>query len=349
MLLCKKEEFVEKKKVVTQYDVAKEAGVTRSMVSYVITGNMERSVAKETREKILKAIDKLGYRPNKAAQTLQQGLVAVASKRIGVILSSSSMFRRPYYTEIIEGIHIAARNFKYQIDFVHFFEELKDPVLFNELIHEEEIGGIILLSVGDCLKEQEDFNIIERIKERINLISCIEWKYNGLSSIMFDRKGASKGNIEYLFSKGYMPSSYIGELDDRVQGIKLFCKEKNIDFSSISIQSAFDMKGGYSAVEKLCKQNKLTRSILCGSDEVAIGVLCYLNEKSISVPQTVAVISIDNIDMSGYTTPPLTTVNVQKSLLGAKAVEIIVNGSAKKNESAVDIVLPTTIVYRKSC
>ena len=60
----------EDKKKVTQNDVAKAAGVTRSMVSYVISGTSERSVAPETRKRILEVIQKLGYRPNKAAQAL---------------------------------------------------------------------------------------------------------------------------------------------------------------------------------------------------------------------------------------------------------------------------------------
>ena len=81
---------------VTQNDVAKAAGVTRSMVSYVISGNADRSVAPETRKRILEAIEKLDYRPNKAAQALQQGDIAFASKRIGVILCNSSVFLRPY-------------------------------------------------------------------------------------------------------------------------------------------------------------------------------------------------------------------------------------------------------------
>ena len=72
------------KRQVTQNDVAREAGVTRSMVSYVINGTEGRSVAPETRQRILEVIDRLGYRPNKAAQALNQGDIAFASKRIGV-------------------------------------------------------------------------------------------------------------------------------------------------------------------------------------------------------------------------------------------------------------------------
>ena len=80
------------KSAVTQNDVAKEAGVTRSMVSYVISGNSDRSVAPETRKRILDAIERLGYRPNKAAQALQQGDVGFAANKIGVVLCTLKLF-----------------------------------------------------------------------------------------------------------------------------------------------------------------------------------------------------------------------------------------------------------------
>ena len=77
---------------------------------------------------------------------------------------------------------------------------------------------------------------------------------------------------------------------------------------------------------------RLPRALVCGSDEVAEGVLCYLNEQGISIPNQVALISIDNLESSGYTTPPLTTINVQKSAMGRRAVEMIVNGTALQGE-----------------
>ena len=76
--------------------------------------------------------------------------------------------------------------------------------------------------------------------------------------------------------------------------------------------------------------------------------MCWLNENKIDIPGQVAVISIDNIEMSGYTNPPLTTMNVQKVSMGARAVEMIVQNKGKAEIEAIDITLPTSIVERKS-
>ncbi|MBR1911114.1 MAG: LacI family DNA-binding transcriptional regulator [Treponema sp.] len=341
----------EDKKTVTQYDVAKAAGVTRSMVSYVISGNTERSVAPETRRKILEAIETLGYRPNKAAQALQQGDVALAFRRIGIIIHAPDVFRRPYYAEIIEGIYTFAHKNNFEIAFIRFFYEFENPVLFNKLIHEEEIGSLILIALEKDVQNSGD-KLILKMKERIKKIVCVEWKFSGLSSVYFDRKAAGKKDTEYLIACGYYDISYIGERDERIDGVKEALAEhslQNGSASDIVVGAAFDINSGYAAIKKLHEQNRLSRAIVCGSDEVAMGVLCYLNEFDIAVPKRVAVISIDNIDMSGYTSPPLTTLNIQKTEMGAMAVELIVSDRAGQDEHAVEMTLPTVIVERKSC
>ncbi|MGN0728833.1 LacI family DNA-binding transcriptional regulator [Treponema sp.] len=339
------------KSSVTQNDVAREAGVTRSMVSYVISGNSDRSVAPETRKRILDAIERLGYRPNKAAQALQQGDIAFASNKIGVVLCTSEMFLRPYYAEIISGIHLEAHEQNCQVSFIRFFEELKNPVLFNTLIHEEEIGGLILVAVDQCIKTDEDKKIVEKIKERLSRIVCVEFQYEGLSSVMFDRQETARRAAEYLIERGFSSIGYIGENDERVHGVQLALSEGKLEAGreKFYLFETFDMNGGFRAVDSLFASGKMPRAVVCGSDEVAIGVLSGLSKRKISVPQEVAVISMDNIEISEYTCPPLTTMNVQKKAMGEQAVKMIVSGTAGKDEQAMRIMLPSSIVVRESC
>ena len=337
-------------KPITQNDVAKAAGVTRSMVSYVINNSSDRAVAPETRQRILKAIDTLGYRPNKAAQALQQGNEYFAKNQIGLILNGADVFVRPYYAEIISGIYLAAHKNNYHLHFIRFFNELKDPVLFNKLIHPEEIGSLIMVSTDQIIKTQEDHNIIDKIKSRISKIVCVEWKYEGLSSVLFDRQDTAKRATKHLLSKGYKEISYIGENDDRVIGVQSAFIEMGLPSALLKfIIPAFNMEGGANAIKHFLENDTLTRAIVCGSDEVAIGALCELNKARIEVPKRVAIISIDNIESSAFCTPPLTTMNVQKAAMGEYAVEMIVNNSATQDEKAVCLSLPTSIVERLSC
>lgn len=334
---------------VTQNDVAKEAGVTRSMVSYVISGNPDRSVAPETRERILAAIEKLGYRPNKAAQALQQGDVEFASNKIGVILCNEKMFLRPYYAEILAGIHTRAHECNYHIGFIRFFDEFRDPVLFNNLIHQEEIGGLILLATDQCLKTDADAALIEKMKSRISRIVCVEWKYEGLSSVMFDRQETARKATEFLYRMGYTDIKYLGETDERVKGVENILELHALDTSAYFIGSAFDMNTGYEALKSYASRNSLPRAILCGSDEVAVGVMSALHELNVKIPEQVAIMSIDNLEISAFTNPPLTTMNVQKHAMGIRAVEMIVNDTCGKDDEEICIMLPAKIVERSSC
>jgi DNA-binding LacI/PurR family transcriptional regulator len=112
------------------------------------------------------------------------------------------------------------------------------------------------------------------------------------------------------------------------------------------------MPSGYDALRRLHQSlsspAKLPRAICAGSDEVAIGILLYLNEQAVKVPEEVAIISIDNIEMAEYTNPPLTTMNVQKRDMGYRAVEMIVNNTAVQGENAPSLSLQTHVVIRKS-
>lgn len=340
------------KKNVTQNDVAKLAGVTRSMVSYVLNGS-DRTVADETKQKILSAIETLGYRPNKFAQGLSSGNDVIAGNKIGVILCNADVFLRPYYTEIIAGIHSSAHENKYHVSFIRFFAELKNPILFNELIHQEEICGLILVSTDQCIISKEDKTIIDKIKDRIEKVVCVEWQGEGLSSVNFDRQNAAYKATKYLIEKKYNDIAYIGESDNRVLGFKQAIAEIKNE-NELYIDGASDMASGFKAAERLFssvfenKEKKLPRAICAGSDEVAIGVLHYLNENKIAVPETIAIISIDNIEMAEYTNPPLTTVNVQKRAMGERAVEMIVNNNCGRKENAVSVMLPVNLIERKS-
>lgn len=343
------------RKPVTQHDVAREAGVTRSMVSYVLNGSVGKTVAPSTRAKILAAIDKLGYKPNKNAQALQQGNEALADRQIGVVLCSADVFLRPYYAEILAGIYTAAHEHNHNIRFIRFFDELKNPILFNELIHPEEISGLILVATDQRLRTADDERIIEAVKSRIKRIVCVEWQWPGLSSVGFNRQDAARQATEYLLKKGYADVAYIGEIDNRVLGFKQAFMEAGLnDLSSLVVDGALDMPSGLDAMRRLREAAianpgaKLPRAICAGSDEVAIGILRYLNDVHIAVPAEIAVISIDNIEIAEYTNPPLSTMNIPKRSMGARAVEMIVKETAGQDERALAVLLPVNLVVRES-
>ena len=333
---------------VTQDDVARKAGVTRSVVSYVLNSG-SRTVAPETRARILSAIAELGYRPNKHAQNLMRTKYnAIAHRQFGIVLSDVFMLRRPYYADILAGIYATAHENDHHIQFIRFYDELKDPVLFNALIHDEEISGLILIALDQHIDTDEDRKLIAEIQGRIANIVCVEWQWEGLPSVTFDRPDAAYKATSHLLSLGYRDIAYIGQTDNRVAGFRQALSEHYLTVAPADILNGATMRAGYDACDALLKQRSLPDAIMGGSDEVTIGVLRRLSDAGISVPEQVALASIDNIEMSEFSTPPLTTVNVQTGEMGSYAVQVLMD-LATRPRSPVSVVLPTRLVVRESC
>ena len=337
------------KKPITQNDVAKAAGVTRSIVSYVINGTKGRSVAPATRQRILEAIERLDYRPNKAAQALQQGDIAFASKKIGVIIPSVETFLRPYYAEIIAGVHLEAHRQNMHVAFIRFFEEMKNPLLFNSLIHEQEIGALVLIALDQCLISDDDYKVMERIASRLSRVVCVDFEWQELPCVMFDRREAGRQLCLYALGKGYRQIGYVGQNDLRLLGIRDAMGESGMDSTSeLLLAEAYDAHGGFCATEVLPRE-RIPRALIAGCDEVAVGVLSALNRRRLRVPDDVAVVSCDNIESSSFTCPPLTTMGVPKRAMGEQALKLISEGKTQAGQEACKITLPVALVVRQSC
>jgi LacI family transcriptional regulator len=333
-------------KVITQEDVARQAGVSRSIVSYVIN-NGPRKVSDETRYRVLSAIKELGYRPNKHAQMLSSTNDMVTGKYIGIILAGNYMFKRSHYGSILASIHERAHERDWHIRFIRIFDDFSNPALFNELIHPNEIRGVILVGLDQVLKTPHHNELMQAIVERVARVVCIEWEWPGIPSIQFDRQKAAYQAAHHLLASGLQRIAYIGPDDNRIGGYYQGLWERNISPDRDIIYTATDTQGGYEQCKRLL-HSSIPQGILAGTDEVAIGVLKCLDEHKLAVPGDVAVASIDNIDISAFTIPALTTVDVPKYQIGRHAIDLLVSDEYWKTASPVALTVPTQLIVRES-
>jgi DNA-binding LacI/PurR family transcriptional regulator len=337
------------KRSITQDDVARRAGVSRSIVSYVLNGG-PRPVAQETRDRILEAIQELGYRPNKFAQKLNRSQNdSVAEKQLGIIMSDVFMLRRPYYADILAGIHNTAHDQNHHIRFIRFFQELKDPLLFNELIHKEEVSGIILIALDQSLHSSEDEQLLQQIRDRVVNIICIEWELEGLPGVIFNRQEAAYKATNHLIDCGLKNLLYIGPQDGRVLGFQQAVLQAGLADQAHKVIEGSNLSDGLEQARIMIKKHNLPEGILSGTDEVSMGLLRGLHEARVRVPEDISLVSIDNIEMAGFTAPPLTTVNVDTFEMGRIAVQDLIYRSKHPGESPILHVLPTKLILRESC
>ncbi|MEZ4669855.1 MAG: LacI family DNA-binding transcriptional regulator [Anaerolineae bacterium] len=332
---------------VTQDDVARQAGVSRSIVSYVIN-NGPRKVSEETRGRVLRAIKELGYRPNKHAQMLSSTSDSVAEKYIGIILAGNWMFKRPYYGSILEGIHQYAHEKDRHIRFIRIFNDFSNPALFNELIHPNEISGAILIGLDQVLHNEDDNLLVKEIINRVERVVCLDWQWPGVPSIHFDRHQAAYQATQHLLENGRKTVAYIGPDDQRVAGYQQALWQGTHPLDERLIVFGEDSGSGFTGCRQMLERGVPFDGICSGTDEVAIGVMNCLHLAGLAIPDDVAVASIDNINISAFMNPTLTTVDVPKYEMGLHAIDLLISDSSWKQSAAFTIMVPTQLIVRES-
>ena len=222
------------REIVTQEDVAREAGVSRAIVSYVLN-NGPRKVSDETRTRVLTAIRELGYRPNKYAQRLKMGANA-AQNSIGIIAGGKgyNLLERPYYSVILASLFDRAHHLNQNIRFFTFFEALEDPVFFNRNVHREEISSLIFLLPASILEHPQHATLMPQIIERIDNIICLERSIYNLPALIFDVAAAAQLAVEHLIGLGHQRIGFLSLSDERLDGYKRTLGMHSIPFDAES-------------------------------------------------------------------------------------------------------------------
>lgn len=345
---------------VTQKDVARRAGVSTSIVSYVIN-NGPRPVADETRRRVLEAIGETGYRPNKYAQMLLRGEATPeqATREFGIIVGGTPVvLTRPFYGAILAGIYAEAQRLHLRVRFLQFLGDLRDPLLVNELIHPEEISGLLLFAIdGECglpATEAEALRreIVGRARAEIGNVVCVERKWANVPAVVFDRAEAAYLAVSHLIGLGHRRIGYAGARDDRLVGYRNALLDRGLAYDEwlvTSDESSNEPEDGYRHAQHLAQLIQPPTAVFACSDEVAIGMISGLQVAGRSVPEDVALASVDDIPWAAYVHPPLTTVHVPKAEMGAYAVRMLHGWGARRESTPVSVVLPIELIVRESC
>lgn len=325
-------------------DVAKQAGVSVTTVSRVMN-NVDYPVSKNTRDKVLKAIDELQYTPNKAAQGLKNNF----SDIIGLIVRDIS---DSYYGEIARGVTNRASELGYLSFVCNTGRNPEDELMYHDILWQHRVKGIILAGGGldqvDYKKKLKN-QLVRHEKSGLNIVSLapqgIEIPY-----VMINEFEAGKKITEYLIERGHTKIGFIGGPQklytslERLKGFKSALDIAGIEYNKDYIsKSDFSQNGGYEACKLLISKVKDLTAICCANDNIAIGTMSALREYGYAIPKDISVISIGDINEAKYMTPPLTTLAIPHYEMGKMAVDVITQWKEK-----VEITLNTSIYERES-
>jgi len=339
-------------KIITQKDVAEKAGVSRGVVSYVIN-NGPREVSPETRERVLDAIQELGYRPNKHAQRLKLG-GSSAQETLGIVAGGQSfnVLERPYYNIILAGLFEEAHRLGQEVRFFSFFEALTDPIFFNKNIHRDELSSLILILPAMITTNPEYAEILNQIEERIDNVVCLEEQIKNWPTVIFDRAKAARQAVEHLIKLGHQQIAFLAIQDARLTGYRQTLLDYNLPYDERLIftpDPSHVLSSAYDATVEILQLQSRPTAIFAANDESAISAIAALHDNGVKVPQEIAIVSIDNIGISNMIRPSLTTVDVPKRRMASYAMQVLMLKKQFKDQEAASIVVPTELIVRESC
>jgi DNA-binding LacI/PurR family transcriptional regulator len=345
---------VSKQTKITINTIAEEAGVSAATVSRVLTGNAR--VLPEKREKIESVISKYNYKPNYA-----NGVLAKASKKtLGIILPDVT---HPYFGEVFLGAETMALEKGYGILLGNTMNDrpatdhMMESMLFD-LMMERHVNGILLLggSVDDSHISKEKIERFRKIGKKIPLVTPgIENPPWGGSTIVTVNVETIKRAVRYLYSLKHTRFGFLGgepeviPTEPRRQALKDVIEELDLAIhKEWFIYSGFNMEDGVYAMEKLLQNREIPTAIMCVNDLVAVGAIHTAQKHGLRVPSDISMIGCDNIPLSSYLSPALTTIDLKAREEGMKAIELLINNIEKKG-AIEHIRLESEFVIRDSC
>jgi LacI family transcriptional regulator, galactose operon repressor len=332
----------------TQVDVARLAGVSRATVSYVLNGLTEGRVpiSDETRQRVLEAIEQLGYEPDARAQALRSG----NTNTIALIIPD---LRNPHFCEYATGIEEAARAAGYHLLLSSTTMNDEYAVdIFKDLARRRFDGLIIASSF--ILEAVEAQAILKQIRERGLPIVEMDENY-GVDSVSADYRDATREVMSYLFSLGHRRIGLIYGVgghqlgQDRLQPYLEALKAANIPIEGDLIaECGPTIEDGYQASLKLLKLKPRPTALLAVNDLLAIGTVRAAADLRLRVPADLSLVSYDNIPMANYLVPRLTTVTKDALTLGRKAFETLLARIQNPELPRQQVHSPARLIIRES-
>ena len=328
---------------VTLKDIAEKANVSVATVSLAL--NNSEKVNKKTLKKINAIAEQLKYTPNARARAL----VKRSTQTIGLVIPE---VENPFFAELAQSIKNNIKQKGYNLILCSTEYKSEEELRYINLFKSGLVDGAIFACIGDMMKEHNEM-IIELVKNNTPVV-FVDREINNYNLIPVIKTDLLKGAYkitEYLINNGHKDIGFIGQSEERVKGFKKAMYDNNFEINENFIYYNYlTIDGGYMVGEKIVKNKKLPTAIICLNDEMAMGLIQSLTSNNIRVPGDISIIGIDNIKMSKYYNPSLSTLNIPKREMGKKASDILMkkinNENLEKEEQL--IVFPTNLIIRNS-
>lgn len=311
------------------YDVAQAARVSITTVSRVLSENVHR-VHPATRERVLKAMDTLGYSPS----ALARALATRQTRLLGVLVGDVG---DPYFTGILRGVEDEARKHGYLILLCNTGRDPAVELQYLQLLRDYRVDGILF--AGGCLTDPIHVRTLESLVDRMRrqgtaFVALGHYPFP-IPVVTIDNEAAVGDVMAHLIGLGHRRIAFITgrpgvtTSEERLAGYRTALEAAGFAYDpDLVLPGDYSYAGGQRAAHLLLNLRPRPTAVLAANDASAIGCLAALKEAGVAIPAEVSVAGLNDIPVARYVEPPLTTVSVPIQDLGTVGLRVLLRSLA---------------------
>jgi LacI family transcriptional regulator len=312
--------------MVTIKDVAREANMSVATVSRVLNGS--GPVSEKTRRLIHDVAGKMRYVPHSGARSL----ITSKTETLGVLLPD---LYGEFFSEVIRGMDDTAQRNGFHLLISRAYAD-RHGIETAIRAMRGRVDGVVVMS-----PDLDAESLLNMPSTMPVVLLCSVSRGNGIDSLTIQNCRGAREMVGHLVSLGHRriaiikgsPRNY--DAAERLRGYRIALRDAGIvPDTSLELTGNFTEAGGYAAAIELLAMGVRPTAIFAANDSMAIGALSALRESGVEVPEEMAVAGFDDIPLARYMDPPLSSVHVPICELGARAVEILLEGITHKNGHA---------------
>jgi len=324
-------------------DVARRAGVSSATVSRVLANKPH--VSQEMRERVLAAVEELGYQANRVARSLRAQRAAI----IGLIISD---IQNPFFTSLVRAVEDVAYQHEYGVFLCNSDEDIEKERLYIDLLHAERVAGVVISPT------RETNNPSRKLVKANTPVVAVDRRMLDLEvdTVVSDNVGAASDIVSHLISDGYRriaavvgpPTITTGR--ERLEGFSQALKAHGLPFLPHLVRMGLPKENlGYQFTGELLDLPEPPTALFTGNNLLTVGALRAIHERGLCIPDDIALVAFDEMNWMSLVRPTLTVVAQPTYELGQTAADLLLKRIEDGNRAIQEIVLKPTIFIRQSC
>ena len=327
-------------------EVAKKAGVSITTVSRILNNDDSFNVSKITKEKVLKVIKQLNYERKKNKNRISQSNISVIK-----CFDEKIENEDPYFVSLKINLENILKKKGSKVKFFDL-EEIEKLIKYNEISNFSLTDAVIF--IGETSKEKLKF--FKSLNENIICVDVYDTD-NITDYIKFDMRNSVEIVLNYIFKLNHKK---IGLLVGRNKVVKNLVDFREKYFKEIMVKNGlyreeylqigdFSMESGYIMMKEILKLEDRPTAVFCGNDSIAMGAYKAIRENKLKIPEDISIIGFNDLKLSQYSIPPLTTIKIGTKLIAQETVNSLIELLEGKRDYHKKVFLPIELIERESC